>query len=78
MFETTFTLERETPGTFRYKEDGDKEDHKIGALYIKKATVSGKAPQQVTVIVKDAAEATATASKGKVKRARKKRPAKTT
>ena len=76
MFETTFTLEKETPGTYRYREDGDKDDHKIGALYVKKGAVSGKAPQSITVVIKDSAAKTATPSKGKVKRARSKRPAK--
>ena len=33
------TLERETKGTYLYKEAGDYSTHKIGSLYIKKRTL---------------------------------------
>ena len=38
-----FTREKETPGTVRFKEDGEPESHVIGTLYVKKASkLSGK------------------------------------
>lgn len=35
-----FTREKETPGTVRFKEEGDPSDHKVGSLYLKKAAAS--------------------------------------
>lgn len=32
-----FTKEKETPGTVRFAEDGDKDNHKVGTLYVKKS-----------------------------------------
>jgi hypothetical protein len=50
--ELTFTLEKETPGTFRFKEDGDEDQHKVGALYIKKAAFGKKgAPKEISVTI---------------------------
>jgi hypothetical protein len=36
-FQVTFETEKETTGTVRYSEVGDKDSHKIGKLYLKKA-----------------------------------------
>lgn len=36
----SFTKEKETTGTVRYKEDGDPAQHKVGTQYLKKATVA--------------------------------------
>lgn len=33
-----FIVEKETPGTFRFQEVGEKEDFKVGAIYLKKST----------------------------------------
>jgi len=35
--EAFFTFLNETPGTRRYQEEGDKDKHKVGTLYVKKA-----------------------------------------
>ncbi len=35
-----FILEKETPGTYRFAEVGEKETHKIGTIYVKKATIA--------------------------------------
>ena len=44
-----FELEKETKGTFRFKETGEKEDYKIGTLYVKKTAFQGTAPDKLTV-----------------------------
>lgn len=50
MQEVHFELEKETSGTFRYKEEGDKENYKIGYLYIKKSTAKTLGnPKKLTV-----------------------------
>ena len=51
----TFTLERETKGTYRYAEDGDPAQHKIGLLYVKKGAISGGAPASIVLSVAAAA-----------------------
>lgn len=49
----TFTKEKETPGTVRYKEDAD--DPKVGTLYLKKATAAElDNPEKITVTVEKA------------------------
>lgn len=50
----TFTLAKETPGTYQYTEDGDKAAHKIGAIYVKKSTIgTGAAPQRIKVTIRE-------------------------
>ena len=49
-----FTLEKETSGTYRYKEDSPKEDPKIviGTLYVRKDSIKGGvAPKKLTVTI---------------------------
>lgn len=47
----SFTLEKETKGTFRYQET-DKIMPKVGTLYVKKYTFPhGDAPQHLTVTI---------------------------
>jgi len=47
-----FVYEKETPGTYRFRELGDRENHKIGTLYIKKRAFSGgRAPKGLKVVV---------------------------
>lgn len=45
----TFSLERETKGTFRFAEDGD--EPKVGTLYVKKSVFGSKAPDALTVTI---------------------------
>jgi hypothetical protein len=54
MFKATFVLEKETKGTFRYKEVVPKDSPtKVGTLYVKKATFGGAtAPNKLEVEVK--------------------------
>jgi hypothetical protein len=50
---------KETPGAFRYREvdrkgdhiKGDEEGALVGDLYLRKAAVSGKAPDKITVTI---------------------------
>lgn len=44
-------LERDTKGTFVYKNSDD--DASIPSLYIKKSAVSGEAPAEITVEIKE-------------------------
>lgn len=50
-FTAKFTLEKETPGTFRFQEVGangqplQRKDAKVGTIYIPKATLGGQACQ---------------------------------
>lgn len=49
-----FTREKETPGTVRFQEDGDKSDHVVGTLYVKKASkLSGKKTIEADLTGKD-------------------------
>lgn len=49
---TTMNLDRDTKGTFVYK--NDKDDAPIPSLYIKKAAVKdGKAPKTITLEIKE-------------------------
>lgn len=50
-FVATFVLEKETPGTFRFQESGDKNSHKIGSLYVKKAVFGNQPPEKLLVRV---------------------------
>lgn len=34
-----FTKEKETKGTWKYQEEGDSANHKVGTLYLRKSTV---------------------------------------
>jgi len=45
----TFTIEKETPGTFQYKEAKDDTPVVSGTLYIKKAVLPKKAPKTIKV-----------------------------
>lgn len=50
----TFDLEKETPGTHRYAERGEKDAKLVGTLYIRKDKASalfGKAPKTLKVVV---------------------------
>jgi hypothetical protein len=48
-FTVGFRFEKETPGTFRFQESGDKADHKIGTLYIRKSALPNGAPRALTL-----------------------------
>ena len=48
--EATFTLEKETKGTFRYAED-DSRMPKIGTLYVKKYAFEGDAPKKLKISI---------------------------
>jgi hypothetical protein len=50
--ETTFSFEKETPGTVRYKEDAEKDQQVVGTLYLKKAAAEalGK-PESISVVI---------------------------
>lgn len=51
-FDITFDREKETPGTVRFSEQGEKEKQKVGKLYIKKAADKALGnPDSVTVTV---------------------------
>lgn len=50
-FTVTFVHERETKGTHRYNEVGDRDSHKIGAIYVKKSALNGSTPKQIVVTV---------------------------
>jgi hypothetical protein len=45
----TFTLEKETKGTWRYTEVLEGPDAVVGTLYIKKSALTGDAPKTLTV-----------------------------
>ena len=49
--EVVFDFERETPGTYRFKEQGEKDTHAIGTLYVKKSALGAKAPSTITVTI---------------------------
>ncbi len=44
--QTTFSLERETKGTYRYQED-DQKMPRVGTLYVKKYTFPKDAPRKL-------------------------------
>lgn len=50
--ELTFEQEKETPGTVRYSEEGDKDKHSVGKLYLKKAAAKKLGnPDSITVTI---------------------------
>ena len=51
-FELVFKLEKETPGTFRFKEQAPKDKIVVGALYVKKTALAGTPPQGLVVTIK--------------------------
>ena len=52
-FQLGFTREKETPGTIRFKENGDKDNLSVGTLYLKKAADSALgSPDEITVTIK--------------------------
>ena len=59
MFTALFSIERETKGTFRYKECDQKGEHleqmdcKIGTLYIRKTHLGNNAPAILVVTVEE-------------------------
>ena len=49
----TLTMEKETKGTYRYKEDGDADQYVIGTLYIRKSAFTERPiPQKLSVTIK--------------------------
>jgi|TARA_R100000908_G_scaffold48960_1_gene24479 hypothetical protein len=54
--EIDFSIDKETAGTFRYKEIvPDDEKPIVGTLYIRKSHIKGKRPEQVSVTIKEIA-----------------------
>jgi hypothetical protein len=53
--ELTFNLEKETKNTYRYQEDGDKDDHAVGTLYIKKNIFEGSPDKSLSVTIEETA-----------------------
>lgn len=49
--ETEFEFDRETPGTFKFNEIGDRDSHVSGAIYIKKAPLEGTKPKRIRVTI---------------------------
>ncbi len=50
--EISFSKEKETKGTVRYQEDGDRDDHMVGTLYVKKQAFDGAAyPETLNVTI---------------------------
>ena len=49
--ETEFEFARETPGTFKFDELGDRESHVSGSLYIKKGPLDGTKPKRIKVTI---------------------------
>jgi hypothetical protein len=50
-FAVGFSFEKETPGTYRFQESGEKESHKIGTLYVKKSVFPNGPPKSLVVKV---------------------------
>lgn len=48
---TTLKLDRETKGTFVYKDESD--GAPIPSVYIKKSAITGDAPQSITIEIKE-------------------------
>lgn len=46
-----FTFERETKGTFVYVEDGPKDQHKVGTLYIKKSAMGSTPDDKIEIAI---------------------------
>lgn len=54
VMELTHSFENETPGTFRFGEDADKDDQAVPTVYIKKdkaVEVFGKQPKGIKVTI---------------------------
>lgn len=51
FFSVSFAFEKETPGTYRFMETGEKEKHRIGTLYVKKAVYPNGPPKGLNVVV---------------------------
>jgi hypothetical protein len=49
--ETEFDFARETPGTFKFDELGDREAHVSGSIYIKKGPLDGTKPSRIKVTI---------------------------
>ncbi len=50
MHEVSFTLRNTTKGTVRYSENGKKDEHVVGTLYVKKSAFPGEEyPEHITV-----------------------------
>ena len=47
----TLTVEKETKGTWRFKEDGPDESHMFGTIYVKKASLKGETPKKLIMEV---------------------------
>lgn len=52
-YRLTFTLEKETKGTYRYAEVADGPNPVVGTLYIKKSALTGDAPSTLTVTINE-------------------------
>lgn len=48
---TEFEFSRETPGTFKFDEVGEKEKHISGAIYLKKGPLDGTKPATIRVTI---------------------------
>jgi hypothetical protein len=48
--QVSFTRERDTKNTVRFQEDGDADQHKIGALYVKKSAMAELGDPQALVV----------------------------
>lgn len=51
------TKDRDTKGTYVYKAEDDSKESPIRSLYITKSAVSGEAPAEITVEIKEIKEA---------------------
>jgi len=49
VINVSFHFKNETPGTFRYEEDGAPKDFKIGSLYVKKTAAPETPPKKAEV-----------------------------
>ena len=55
MDTVSFNIEKETKGAVRYKEEGERDDHKIGTLYIRKSAFGDEPfPASIKVTVEAA------------------------
>ncbi|MHA1286208.1 MAG: hypothetical protein ACTSPB_02270 [Candidatus Thorarchaeota archaeon] len=52
--ERNFVKEKETPGTFRYREVSENEPVAIGSIYLKKWVTGGTPPEKIKVVVEEA------------------------
>jgi len=46
-----FSFEHETKNTYRFRENGEEENYKIGTLYIRKSFFGGAPPKGVEVAI---------------------------